>query len=305
MDTPFAHVRSRRAIRVLAACLTLSGTLSLAACGGSSHQTSKATGQVDSRLHDLLPSAIKKSGTLTVATGKDYPPLVSLGSDNKTLVGLEPDLIKAIGGVLGVKVQLTPASFDSLIAGVQSRRFNVAIEAMLDKPERRQAVTFVDYFKTSSSILTDQKHADTISSLDSLCGTSVGVEQGTAQVDDVQTQNRVCADSKRPGINVLTFPNSVDCFQALSTGRVDAFVGGTPTIAHQADNSDGRFKQVGTPYRFLPYGILINKDDGPLVQAVQQALQKLVDNGEYGKLLVKWKLESGNIGSATVNGGQQ
>lgn len=298
--------RLRCSPRTGLAGLALVGLLPmLTACGGgaAANDTPAAPAQrKDAQLAALLPDAVKKSGRLTVAGGQDYPPLVQLGSDNKTVVGMEPDLMKAIAQVLGVDVTFSKASFDSIIAGVQSRRYDLAIQAMLDKPARQQFVTFVDYFRTSSSILADQSIASKVASLDDLCGHAISVEQGTAQVDDVQQQAAKCTKAGKQAIKVLVFPNSLDCFQALSTKRADAFVGGSPTIVYQAKQSNGQLKQVGQPYRFQPYGILVNKQDQSLAKAIRGALQKLIDNGTYGKILEKWGVQSGAIGKATVNG---
>lgn len=298
--------RATTAAVALAAVIPL-----LAACGGSPEAADVAPGggakptaqPKDEKLAAMLPQKVKDSGELVVATGDDYPPLVLLAPDNKTRTGLEPELMTALGQVLGVKVTYSTASFDSIISGVQSRRYDLAIQAMLDKPERQQQVTFVDYFKTSSSILVQQKNAETIGSLGDLCGRTVAVEKGTAQVEDVEAEAKKCAAANKPAVKPLVFPDSVGCFQALSTGRADAFVGGTPTVTYQAKQSNGQLKQVGEPYRFLPYGILVNKEDKALVSSVQKALQKLIDSGEYGKILQRWELQSGALERATVNGG--
>ncbi|MET8468114.1 ABC transporter substrate-binding protein [Streptomyces sp. NPDC006422] len=294
----------RPTVAVLTAALVALVPLA-AGCGGATaaDKSAIAPQKADPKLRALLPERIRKAGTLRSAAGSDYPPLVMLGMDNKTLVGVEPDLMNAIGQVLGLKVEFSKASFESIIGGVQARRYDVAIQAMLDKPERQRQVTFVDYFRTSTSILVDGRDAGKVSSLDDLCGKSAAVEQGTAQVDDAKTQSKKCLAAGRPRVEGLVFPNSMACFQALSTGRADAFIGGTPTVAYQAEQSSGRMKRVGKPYRPLPYGILVGKDDKALVEAVQGALQKLIDTGVYRTILKHWKVQSGALDRAAVNGG--
>ncbi|MFC7648710.1 ABC transporter substrate-binding protein [Streptosporangium lutulentum] len=292
----------------MAVALSLAGLLSVAACGGNDPADGKATvaapaQQKDQGLYDLLPDKIKQSGTLNIAAGHNYPPLVFLDTDNTSITGLEPELMKAIGQVMGVKVTFNQASFDSLIAGVQARRYDLAVQAMLDTPERRGKVTFVDYFKTSSSLLVQEKDAASVASLDDLCGKVTAVEQGTAQVDDAQQQAKKCSAAGKAELKVLVFPDTVGCIQAVSTGRANAFIGGTPTVAYQAGQSGGQMKQVGQPYRFLPYGILVNKEDQSLVKAVQGALQELMDNGSYAKILTKWQVSSGALDKAMVDGG--
>ncbi|MFM9369966.1 ABC transporter substrate-binding protein [Streptomyces sp. Da 82-17] len=312
MDIRLPGARARRTKRTAVVGTALAALLPLlAACGGgaaggeegpAAGGAAPAAQRKDAKLAALLPKKVRDSGRLVVAEGDDYPPLVSLGEDNKTLVGVEPELMRAIGQVLGVDVKFSTASFDSIIGGVQSRRYDLAIQAMLDKPERRRHVTFVDYFRTSSSLLVQEKDAGAVKSLGDLCGRTAAVEKGTAQVEDVEAQAKKCKAAGKPAAKALVFPDSVGCFQALSTGRATAFVGGTPTVAYQAKQSNGRLRQVGEPYNFLPYGILVNKQDEQLVDAVQQALQKVIDNGAYAKILKRWGVESGAVERATVNG---
>ncbi|MEU8874623.1 ABC transporter substrate-binding protein [Streptomyces javensis] len=300
---PGRHARARATALPLALATLLTPTVT--ACGGTTtvNQSKVPEQRVDPALRALLPRDIRDKGSITSAVGNDYPPLSLLDIDNKTVIGAEPDLIHAVGQILGVRVHLVQTNFDSIIGGVRSRRYDVAIQAMLDKKERQSQVTFVDYMKTSSSILASGKAAGNIRSLTSLCGSQVAVEQGTSQVDDVAAQAEKCAANGKPELEKLVFPDSVGCFQALSTGRADAFVGGTPTVVYQAEMSHGRFRTAGEPYRFLPYGILINKEEPTLVRAVRGALQKLIDNGTYAKILKQWNIGSGALKSATVNGG--
>ena len=300
---PGRQARARATALPLALAALLTPTVT--ACGGTTtvNQSKVPEQRADPALRALLPRDIRDQGSLTSAVGNDYPPLSLLDLDNKTVIGAEPDLIRAVGQVLGLRVHLVQANFDSIIGGVRSHRYDVAIQAMLDKEERQSQVTFVDYMKTSSSILASEKAAGNIRSLAGLCGSQVAVEQGTSQVDDVAAQAKKCAADGKPELESLVFPDSVGCFQALSTGRADAFVGGTPTVDYQAEMSHGRFRTAGEPYRFLPYGILINKEERTLVRAVRGALQKLIDNGTYAKILKQWKLTSGALKHATVNGG--
>ena len=297
MTLTASSTRSR--IRSIAAASTLTIALvgGLAACssGSADVKADEPNAQFDETIAALLPADLREGGVLRVATSDDYPPLEMLAADNKTMTGAEPELVTAIGEVLGLEVQLNKVAFDSLISGIQADRFDIAIQAMLDTPARQQEVTFVDYFNTSTTLLVKADDAKKYTELDTLCGQSIAVESGTGQVDMAATQSDECVAAGEAKISVLEFPDTVACLQAVVTGRAQAFLGGTPTIAYQAEKSDGALVATGTPMNLKPYGILIPKEDTALVDAVQAALQKLIDDGSYDEILASYGLQDGAV----------
>ena len=68
---------------------------------------------------------------------------------------------------------------------------------------------------------------------------------------------------------------------------------------------DGKFFEVvpGEPINGGPYGIGFNKQNRPLAEAVQKALQQLIADGTYGKILQAWGVEQGAVKEAAINGG--
>ena len=52
-----------------------------------------------------------------------------------------------------------------------------------------------------------------------------------------------------------------------------------------------------------PYGIAVNKDDAALRDAIAEALDDLIADGTYGKILDTWGVETGAVKSAEINTG--
>jgi polar amino acid transport system substrate-binding protein len=71
--------------------------------------------------------------------------------------------------------------------------------------------------------------------------------------------------------------------------------------AYAIKQSGGKLQQAGNIIEAAPYGWPIKKGSG-LVQAMQKAVQSLMDNGTYDQICRKWGVQSGEIKTATING---
>ena len=52
------------------------------------------------------------------------------------------------------------------------------------------------------------------------------------------------------------------------------------------------------------WGIAMKQDNKELIDAVQKALQELIDDGSYGKILGAWNVQQMAIDTATINDGK-
>ncbi len=116
------------------------------------------TGSVNAQTAaDSLPQKYRQSGVIKLVTDAKYPPFQSM-NDAGEMVGFEVDLWNAIAARLNVKMDVTSVAFDSLIPGVQSGRWDIAMEGITDNAERQKVVSFVDYgYTTSSAYILEQK----------------------------------------------------------------------------------------------------------------------------------------------------
>ncbi len=82
--------------------------------------------------------------------------------------------------------------------------------------------------------------------------------------------------------------------------RADLFWLGSTAVSYFVAQSKGRTKVVGsyTDRSYLGVGM---PKGSPLVQPLQAAVQYLIDNGTYGKIVAKWGLEDGAIRQVPVN----
>jgi polar amino acid transport system substrate-binding protein len=284
--------------------------VALTACGSSdstSNTTSSAKsttsasgGATTAAAAGKVPAKYKSKGTLTVASDASYPPIESIGGDGKTVVGMDADLAKALASEMGLKANVTNATFDAIIPGLASGKYDLGMSAFSDTKEREKTVDFVTYFTAGTSFYTKAQGGPTVNTLADLCGKTVAVEKGTTQQADAEAQSKKCGAK---AVKVLTFPDQNGANLALSSGRAQVGMADSPVADFLVKKSNGQFKLVGKSYGFAPYGIAIPKNSG-LAPVIKAALEDLIKNGQYMSILKRYSIESGALQNPTINGAQ-
>ncbi len=261
--------------------------------------------QKDAQLNAALPDTVKQAG-LHLASNLQSAPNNFYAADGKTPIGYEVDLAKAIAAKLGVPVTHQDMAFGSLITSLQSGRIDLTMAGMNDTKARQQQIDFVDYFTSGITIMIRKGNPDGITGPDTLCGKKVAVVQGTSHQKFAAGQSTKCTQAGQPAVDVTATDSDNQNQNQLRTGRVQAILNDLPSAVYISRTAgDGKFFEVvpGEPIDGGPYGIGVNKANTALRDSVQKALQALIADGTYGKILQAWGVEQGAIKEATVNGG--
>ena len=280
----------------------------VAGCGGgddeagttSTSAVTNTTPTVDSEIAASVPSAIKSKGTLIVAVDATYAPNEFIGTNGTSIEGMDPDLGQALAGVLGLEFKFVNASFDTIIPGLSSGKYDIGMSSFTDTLEREAVVDFVTYFSAGTSFYV-KTDGPTINTLADLCGHSVGVERGTVQASDSTAQSAKCKQAGKPGVKVLVYPDQNAANLSISSGRAEVGMADTPVAAYIVKQSSGQFKLTGESYNTAPYGIAIPKGSG-MAEPILDALKLLISNGAYEAVLTKWGVQSGAITDPVING---
>jgi polar amino acid transport system substrate-binding protein len=301
--------------RLLVPALALAAAVATSSCaapdsGGSASssgaaQSSQATSlSKDDAIAAKLPDKIKSAGTVRVASGVSFPPMEFFDSDNKTVLGFDADLGKALGQVLGVSFDFQNTNFDGIIGGLNAGRYDLSLTSMIDKKARQETVDFVDYLNSGVTFMVAKGNPKGLHSQTDLCGAAVAVEKaatGDLVADDVSKQ---CESAGKPALNKQPFPDQASAVQALASGRADAVMALDLTLAYNVKQDPKSFEVASKPIGALPVGIPVPKNDPQLRDAVQAALKKVQDSGVYDQLLAKWNLTDQALRGAPVNQGK-
>jgi polar amino acid transport system substrate-binding protein len=295
---------------LLAGCASAAGSESGSADAGSVEILGVAV-EVDDAARALLPDDVIDAGAVKVATDAPYAPFemfVSEGSEE--LTGVDVLLGQAIGAKLGIDVEFAQQGFDGIIPALQAGNFDVTISAMTSSVERMDVLTFVDYSASGTGILTRAGNPDEIETYLDLCGKNVAVQTATSQVDLVNDvwQAECAAEGLEP-IALSEFPSDSDAQLAITAGKAAASLLTKPSAGFVAKttNDGDTFMVVEDPtapngYDATLNGIGVLKEDEALAEAIQAALQALMDDGTYETILAEFGVEGIGIAEATING---
>jgi polar amino acid transport system substrate-binding protein len=278
--------------------------LVLAGCGKSKSSSTAASTETplpgaNAAIAAQVPAKVKAKGTLIVATEAQYAPNEFIAPDGHTVIGMDPDMTKAIAGVLGLKTQVVNSTFEAIIPGLAAGRYDVGASSFTDTKEREKTVDFVTYLRVGEAFLTKANGGPTVTALAELCGHAVSVEKGTTELEDAEKQNKKCKAAGKP-IKLLVFPGQNDANLALSSGRAEIDFADSPIIAYQVRKL-GVNVHSSPVFGIAPEGLALPKNNG-MAKPVLEALKVLIANGTYQAILKKWEIQSAAITSPTING---
>jgi polar amino acid transport system substrate-binding protein len=262
----------------------------------------------DSALGGKVPAAIKADGKIIIATDASYAPNEYTLEGSDEIIGMDVDLGKAIGKVLGTEVEFVNASFDGILAGIQAGRYELGMSSFTDTKEREQTVDFVTYLEAGTSTMVRKCNPKDINSIEDLCGKKVGAENGTTQLDQLTKPDvegsvmKACSDAGKEPPVAQGFPKQTDVNAALQANRIDAYMADSPVVDYAVKKTGNAFEKAGEDTDTAPYGIAVPKAGGTMKEAVQSAVQKLIDDGSYQKILDNWGVGDGAIDKANING---
>jgi polar amino acid transport system substrate-binding protein len=290
---------------ITALVITAVTVLSLTACGGSSGSANSKTtsGNAASKsritttwglkpissVADLVPAEFKNHAAKN-AIYNDYPPHEFL--EGNTLVGIQPDIVLALGEVMGVKFDnQSVGNFDSLIPGLVGGRYDISSADFGVTAERLARVDFVTEFAIGTGFAVKKGSAITIKEQNNLCGHSVGVIAGSYFIDQVKAASTACQAAGLKPIALQTYPNDGARTLAVTNGRTEITGTGEDALAYTIASENVPLVLQPFVYKPVVQGIAL-ANGSKLGPAMQAAMKEIITNGTYLKILKKWGLEN-------------
>ncbi len=250
--------------------------------------------------HLMIPDAsLKNPGVLHLGADFAAAPNQFINADGEK-DGLNVDMCGEIGSRLGVEVEWTNLSFPGLVPGLQANRFDGICTSIFINPKRKEIMHMVAYVQWGEGLMvrTDDSLVVDCSPMigdmesynacfDQLAGRTIAVAAAGT------TNQHLIAESERmeaaglEAVDIRAFDTNADSIQALASGQADGVYLNDPQAHFYLSRNPGYVMPFAAAYPNT-LAIATLKDNLPLAEAIQAALEAMKADGDYQDIVGKW-----------------
>ncbi len=285
----------------LALALSLAAT-ALTACSSSSSGTSSSseassevsteesasaasTSADDSELSSILANAdgrladILSSGTITIATEGDWSPWTYHDEKTNELTGFDVELGNAIAEKLGVTADFQETTWDAILSGVESGRFDIACNGVGYTDERAESYNFSDPYIYTKQVLMVRSDNEDITSFEDL--------KGKTTANSVGSTYATVAESY--GATVTNVDTLDQTLELLLQGRIDATLNAEVSyLDYMNAHPDAEIKVVAKSEGEKVCIPAAKENTDSLIKAINACIQEMRDDGSLSELSEKY-----------------
>ncbi len=259
---------------------TTKATTKATTTAGESQTDSQADSQAETTAAEKFTL---QDGKLIMATNAYFQPYEYYEGDK--IVGIDAEIAEAIAKKLGLELQIMDVEFDSIVAGVQSKKYDFGMAGMTVTEDRKESVNFSSTYATGIQAVI-VKEDSPIKDVDALLAGDykVGVQTGTT--GDIYMSSS--PDDGGVGEDrVVRYSKGGDAVLALAAGKIDAVVIDNEPAKSFVEANEG-LKVMETPYAVEDYAMAINKENTVLLEKINAALKELTDDGTIPAIIEKY-----------------
>ncbi|OHX49139.1 ABC transporter substrate-binding protein [Planococcus salinarum] len=253
--------------------IVLSAGMIIAACGDEDTSNGSEGSDSEGAGSDL---DLVEPGEFTTASSGLYKPFnFTEGGD---LTGFDIDISNALAEEMGLEPNPITTPWETIIQGLTTNRFDAIIGSMAITEEREEQVSFSDPYYYSGGVIFVREGNTEITSEEDLEGAKIGVV-GQSTYDTAAQQYTD---------DIQYYNSDVVALQDLAIeGRLDAVIT-ADVVGFEAQNAGLEIEMVGDPLWIEQAAVAVNKEDEALLEAVNEALDAIIENGTYDEISEKW-----------------
>ncbi|MCK8678405.1 MULTISPECIES: ABC transporter substrate-binding protein [Streptomyces] len=252
-----------------------------------------------------LPEAVRKRGTLKIVNSADASaPLGFYATDDKTRIGVETDIAHLVAGTLGLKPEFTSVSWENIFVGLDAAKYDAGFSNITVTEERKEKYDFATYRKDDLAFEAKKGSKLKIDDFRDVAGRTIAVDSGTNQEKILVDWSKQAEKAGLEPVDIKYYKAASDTYLALESGRIELFLGPSPTAAYRVASA-GRTEIAGTLSGAGDglQGLIAatTKKDSGLVEPLAAALNEVIDNGTYAKVLQRWGLSTEAVAKSEIN----
>jgi len=260
--------------------LILSFMFFLTACGTNESNNANKEENTKSNTEENQDSLakIKDDGKFLIGTEGTYPPF-TFHDDKGDLTGFDVEIAREIAKRLGVEPEFKETQWDSLFAGLDAKRYDMIINQVGIRDDRKEKYDFSDPYITSAAVLVTRSDNEAVKSFEEIEGLK-SAQSLTSNYADI---------AKSYGAEIVGVEGFNQAIELLMSNRVDVTINDKMSFLDFKKNKpDAQVKMVDTSEDTVQSGMLFRKGNETLIEEVNKALQEMIDDGTYLKISEKW-----------------
>ncbi|GAA4515481.1 transporter substrate-binding domain-containing protein [Brevibacterium yomogidense] len=240
--------------------------LGLAACGGGSDS---ADGGDDSALQD----------SYVVASDTSFVPFAF--EEDGEYVGFDMDIINTLADRVGFEIDLETTNFDGIIPGLQTGSFDIAIAGIGITDERAEVIDYTSPYYMSGLRMAVPIDNDEIENVEDLEGRTIATRLGSTSAAFIEENIE--------GATANTYEQLDQAYLSVEGGGSDAILYDAPNVEYYVETAGAdSLKVTGDLFEAENYGIAVSKGNEDLVEALDDALAEIIDDGTYAEIHSEW-----------------
>ncbi|MFI8932789.1 ABC transporter substrate-binding protein [Streptomyces sp. NPDC053474] len=248
----------------------------------------------------LLPADVRERGTLRIGSSVGgTPPGSAYLEDGRTVVGQDIDFADAVAKTLGLRLKRETASFEAILPALGSGKYDLGTGNFGVTEERRRTIDFVTYINDGQGFaVRDDSKLKKVTDFRQLCGLNVATGAGTTFEATLEDNKHVCADAGKRPYSVKTYTEQGAIWGSLRQGRSDVVMSTINGLRYAVKQQPG-LKFLGEFHR-LDVGFAFKKGT-KLAPAFQAAVNQLIEDGTYDRILKKWGTRASAIDASRIS----
>ncbi len=251
----------------------------LAACGTTDKENTtedKNTG-TEKGESDVL-AKVQENGELLIGTEGTYPPFTYHDESGK-LTGFDVEIAEEVASRIGVEAKFMETQWDAMFAGLDSKRFDMIANQVGIREDRLEKYDFSDPYITSAAVLVAHEDNEDVKDFEDIDGLK-SAQSLTSNYGDM---------AKSFGAEVVSVDGFTQAIELLNSKRVDVTINDKLSVLDfKNQKPDAKVKIIAEADDAAQSGLMFRKGNETLVEAVNEALNEMIEDGTYESISDKW-----------------